>query len=153
MEPSPEPILPPDGRLVIRPPRAFMLQLGGGLGIVCAFIGFFAIGLLVSGVLAGGILLLIPVLGSVAFFLWVASMRLWADASSVGLSNALFDRVAPRSELAALRIGKPYSRSGPSCNFVRRDGTVAFRTGMMWGAQTVSAFARYLGLPLISDSD
>lgn len=138
--------------MVIRPPRSFLLQLAGGLAIVSAFIGFFAIGFLLSGALSAGLVFLMPILLSAAIFFWFATMRLWADASSVGLSNPLSERVCPRSELVAVRIGKPYSRSGPSWNFVRRDGTVAFRTGTMWGSETLTAFARNLGLPLTSDS-
>ena len=137
---------------MIGPPRAFLLQLGGALAIVNALMTAIAIGLLLSGALLAGLLLLMPLLLSLSFFLWVATMRLWADASAVGLRNAVFERACPRSELAALRVGKPYSRSGPSCNFVRRDGTVAFRIGMMWGPETPAVFARYLGVPLVNDS-
>lgn len=137
-------------RVEIRVPSSFVVQLVIGFLIVAAFMGFFGVGFLLSGVAAGLIFLLpVPVFALVVYA--VLQMRLWADSSTVGMSTLLADRSFPRAELAMIRIGKPYSRAGASCNFVRQDGTVAFRsTARTWGSQ-LDAFARFLGVPLVNE--
>lgn len=141
------------GRIVIQPPRAFLIPLGIGLVILCALPSVLGTAALLKAVLAG-LVLLLP-LGLSLIILWqLASMRLWYDGSVVALTSAWFKRECPRAELAALRLGPPYTRGGsPSCNFVRRDGHIAFRTSAwVWGREALAGFARDLGVPFLSGS-
>ena len=141
---------PVERRLELRIPVSYVLQVAIGLMIVAAFMGFFGVGFLLSGVAAGLIFLLpVPIFTRVVDAL--LQMRLWADDSTVGMSNHFVDRSIPRSELAMLRIGKPYSRAGASCNFVRRDGAVGFRTSERPWRSQLEAFARFLSVPLVDE--
>ncbi len=112
---------------MIRPALWIVLLLGavaGIPGIVAAAIG---LALLFHGQLAG-----LLFVGFTAFILFMLSVALggylWADDRTVG-NTRFFERGSvPREDLACLRLGPDRGRSGRSCLFVRKDGSVALRT-------------------------
>jgi predicted RNA-binding Zn-ribbon protein involved in translation (DUF1610 family) len=79
---------------------------------------------------------------------------LWADAEWVGVNRPGLKARCRRDELGSLHLGPYVYRQGPSCDFLRKDGSVAFSTYVQpWTKSQIAALAKYVGVPLTDAKD
>jgi hypothetical protein len=135
--------LPADGsqRLVIRPRQSTLIALGGIIGSVTLL----GAGLMLSG------RSLVPVfvwLGIGALFIFgLYRWYLWVDSERIGVSRLPWGASCRRDQLGRLQIIFA-SRGNSTCDFVRKDGRIAFRVSAKpFGATQLKALARSLGVP------
>lgn len=119
------------------------------LGIAGFIPGPAGVFLVVNGQPAGLILLALGAFSWAAIYLAVGGY-LWADAERVGSTRLVERGSCRRGELAYMKIGLPFGRSGAPCFFIRKDGSVALRTAeAVWGEDQLRALAAYIQLPVL----
>lgn len=135
--------------MVIRPLTWIVLTMAIPLSVLVLASIAAGLAFIVSGQLVGLVFVAVAAFGAFALFAFVTA-RVWADAAEVGC-NLFFQRGrCRREEVAFLRIGRPMTRSGPSCNVVRHDGTMAFRVAVsFWGMAQLTKLAQFIGVPLV----
>jgi len=146
-------MVPASDRLVIRPPKWEVGTEGVFLGLVG--IGFVALGvfLLFRGTLVGLLPLILAAFDFAMIPLAIGG-TLWADTEWIGVSRPGLKAKCRRDELGSLHLSPYVYRQGPSCEFVRKDGSVAFSTYLEpWTRSQITALAKYLGVPLTDAKD
>lgn len=145
--------MPPAGlvtdRIVIRPQTWVVAVTAIALGIAGLIPAAAGLFLMIRGQPAGLIFLALGAFAWGAIYLAVGGY-LWADAERVGSTRLVERGSCRRAELAYMKIGVPFGRSGEPCFFIRKDGSVALRTAAaVWGKDQLKSLAAYLPLPLL----
>ena len=139
------------GRLVLRPLTAIVLALVIPLSLLALACVAAGGAFIVSGQLVGLPFIALAIFTVIAIRA-LTGARLWADSEQVATTMWQQSGRCARAQLASMRIGPPRTRAGLSCNFVRTDGTVAFRVAAaIWGTRQLASLARFLGVPLVDD--
>lgn len=135
--------LPADGtqRLVIRPQQSTLIAFGVIIGTVTLL----GAGLMLTG---RSLMPVLVWLGIGALFIYgLYRWHLWVDSQRVGVSRFPWGAYCRRDQLDRLQI--IFARRGNSaCEFVRKDGHIAFRVSAKpFGTTQLKALAQSLGVP------
>jgi predicted RNA-binding Zn-ribbon protein involved in translation (DUF1610 family) len=151
---SASPVLaqPAPDRLVIRPEIWVILAVGGTAGVAGALAGAAGVVALLHRQPAGLIFLALSAFCLALAYVTVSG-TLWADRDRVACTRLIERGSCSRDELASIRIVPSGTKAGPWCVFVRKDGSVAFRTtARVWGNDRLGTLAGFLGVPFVRDS-
>jgi len=148
MSVSLDPSQPVADRLVIRQRLWVSVLLSLGIGIPGLALGLIGVKMLLLGQPASVLFLALGGLCLYGLFGLVGG-TLWADYERVG-NTRLFERGScRRDELKQIAVFPIPGKWGPTCFFIRKDGTTAFSTvALVWGPSRLTALAAFLGVPL-----